>query len=125
VGEWCFEVTGMTHASLSYDPGANVTTRSCEGGDVYRVAATRLMLTNEPNPFNPTTVIRFVLGERGHTTLRVYDVHGRLVSTLLEGDLGPGGFSVTWDSRNRPSGTYFYQLTSGEVVLMRKMTVLK
>jgi hypothetical protein len=115
----------MTHASLTYDPGANVTTRSCESGDVYRMAAPGLMLTNEPNPFNPTTVFRFALEEPGYTTLRVYDARGRLVSTPIEGDLGSGWHEVTWDGRGQASGTYFYQLTSGEVVLTRKMTLLK
>jgi PKD repeat protein len=125
VGEWCFEVTGMTHASLTYDPGANVTTRSCESGDVYRVAAGELMLTNEPNPFNPTTVFKFVLTEPGHTILRVYNARGHLISTPVESYMGPGEHSVTWDGRNYPSGIYFYQLTAGDVVMTRKMTILK
>ena len=125
VGEWCFEVTGVTHAALTYDPGANVTTRSCESGDVYRVAPPQLTLRNEPNPFNPTTVFRFALEESGHTVLRVYDLRGRIVDTPLDRDLGPGWHEVTWNGRNQPSGTYFYQLKSGDVLLTRKMTILK
>ena len=125
VGEWCFEVTGVTHASLTYDSAANVTTRSCEAGDVYRGAGPKLMLTNEPNPFNPRTQFQFVLENSGYTTLRVYDTRGRLVATPLERNLGPGWHEVTWDGGNQPSGVYFYQLMTGEVVLTRKLTILK
>ena len=92
-GEWCFEVTSVTHASLAYDPGANVTTRSCESGDVYREGVARspaLALRNYPNPFNPTTTIEFVLPRETAVSTQVFDAQGRLVATLVDGSLGAG-----------------------------------
>ncbi|MEN8005743.1 MAG: PKD domain-containing protein [Candidatus Krumholzibacteriota bacterium] len=127
-GEWCFEVTDVTHASLTYDPASNVTTRSCESGDVYRrglPATGAVQLANHPNPFNPTTVFQFVLPHEGYTALRVYDARGRLVDTPVDGVLGEGMHAVTWDARGRSSGIYFYQLQTGNLVETRKMMLLK
>ncbi len=127
-GEWCFEVTNVTHASLSYDAGSNVTTRSCESGDVYRKGVPvsgAVQLTNHPNPFNPTTVFQFVLPQKGYATLRVFDARGRLVDTPVAMEMGEGPHSVTWDATGRSSGIYFYQLTAGDIVETHKMMLLK
>jgi PKD repeat protein len=127
-GEWCFEVANITHASLTYDSGANVVTRSCESGDAYRgglPVSGEITLRNTPNPFNPVTVFEFVLPHQGHATLRVFDARGRLIATPVEGHLGEGLHTVTWDASNQASGIYFYQLTTGDLVETRKMMLLK
>jgi len=127
-GEWCFEVTGVSHASLSYDAGANVVTRSCESGDVYRegvAASPVLALRNFPNPFNPTTTIEFALPRETTVSMQVFDAQGRLVVTLVNGSLAAGTHSVTWDARSQPSGIYFYRVAAGVDVAMRKMVLLK
>jgi spore coat protein A len=85
---------------------------------------------NEPNPFNPMTTIRFNLDSNRHTALRVYDVAGRLVRTLVDRDLNAGEHVVVWDGRNQagletPSGVYFYRLLDGQRVLTRRMTLLR
>jgi hypothetical protein len=92
---------------------------------------------NHPNPFNPTTVIpftlyasRFTVDDPFRTTLSIYNIRGQLVRTLLDEEKLPGSYSVTWDGRDRDgkdvsSGIYFYQLTTGDNSITRKMVLLK
>jgi hypothetical protein len=86
---------------------------------------------NAPNPFNPTTTIRFGIPEREHVTLRVYDIAGREVCTLLDGAVDAGeGYAVTWDGRDGGgrdvgTGVYFYRLTAGEWNETKKMVLLR
>jgi hypothetical protein len=68
---------------------------------------------NYPNPFNPLTIIRFSIPRREHVTLKVFDVLGREVATLLEGKLDAGGHEVTFKAEQFNSGVYFYQITTG------------
>jgi hypothetical protein len=88
------------------------------------------LLQNTPNPFNPTTTIRFALPEESDVTLAVYDIAGRQVATLVDGSRPAGRHSVVWDGRNeagRPvaSGVYFYRLTSNGRETERKALLLK
>ena len=85
---------------------------------------------NYPNPFNPTTTIAFSLPEKTRVTLAVYDVNGRLVTTLVEAELDAGFKEYRWDgkdSRMRPvgSGVYFCRLDTGNRTLVEKMVLLK
>jgi hypothetical protein len=86
---------------------------------------------NVPNPFNPATAIRYdVPAGGGHVSLRVYDVAGRLVCTLVDGDQTPGVKNVLWngsDSRGTgvASGVYFYRLTAPGYEQTRKMLLMK
>jgi hypothetical protein len=85
---------------------------------------------NTPNPFNPSTTIRFSLPRSGHARLGVYDTAGRLVAVLLDEYAGTGTTTIEWDGRNRngrsaPSGVYFYRLTAAGVSTTRKMLLLK
>ncbi len=127
-GEWCFEVTNVTHASLSYDFGANAVTRSCESGDEYREgkpATPVVVLRNNPNPFNPVTVIEFELARDSQVVVRIFDARGRVVDTPVDGPVAQGMHAVTWSAMDRPSGIYFVQLVTGDTVETRKMTLLK
>jgi len=127
-GEWCFEVTNISHASFSYDAGANVTTRSCESGNRLRgdvAAADGIGLRNVPNPFNPMTMIEFELPKSSHVLIRIFDARGRLVATPVDAYVGAGMHSANWDARDRASGIYYYQMTAGDIVETRKMTLLK
>jgi hypothetical protein len=80
---------------------------------------------NYPNPFNPTTKIRFSVGTYGYTSLRVFDLLGREVSTLVNEEMNPGTYSVTWDATGMPSGVYFYRLSAGAVNETKKLLLLR
>ena len=86
---------------------------------------TSFSLGNYPNPFNPTTTIRFELTERGQTSLVVYDVSGREVRVLHDGDLGSGVHEFRFDADGLPSGTYLYRLTTPSATKAEKMVLLK
>ena len=75
------------------------------------------LLQNHPNPFNPSTLIRFELREASRVTLAVYDVAGRLVAKLVDKSVPAGRYEVLWDGRNEngtlvASGVYFVFLKS-------------
>ena len=80
---------------------------------------------NFPNPFNPTTEIEFKVAKAGLTTLRVYDIVGREVSTLVNQNMNPGTFRVKLDATNLATGTYIYTLSSGDARITKKMMLLK
>lgn len=80
---------------------------------------------NFPNPFNPTTVIDYRLPSTGYVSLKVYDVLGRVVATLVDQRQGAGKYSVTFDGGRLPSGVYFYRLSSGDHTEIRKMMLVK
>lgn len=80
---------------------------------------------NYPNPFNPTTNIEFTLLNSGFVSLKVYDVLGREVLTLLNEERPAGNYKATFDANNLPSGTYFYTLKSGEFSQTKKMLLTK
>ena len=85
---------------------------------------------NHPNPFNPQTVIVFSLPRVQEASLRIYDLQGKLVRTLVQGVQTAGRHEVTWQGRNESdgavaSGLYFYRLTTDAGEQVRKMTLLK
>jgi hypothetical protein len=80
---------------------------------------------NNPNPFANETTISFTLPASAYTTLRVYDVTGREVARLVDGDMEPGIYTVKWNRDCCTSGIYFYRLESGDRSLTKKMTVIK
>jgi len=71
------------------------------------------LLGNHPNPFNPSTEIRFALDRAGPVRLSVHDLRGRAVEVLVDGELSAGDHAVTWAPRDLPSGTYAYRVTAG------------
>ncbi|UCH63888.1 MAG: T9SS type A sorting domain-containing protein, partial [Fidelibacterota bacterium] len=80
---------------------------------------------NYPNPFNPSTTIRFALKHPGKTTLVVYDLLGREILRLIDGEMEVGYHEVVLSERTIASGIYIYQLRSGEFVMAKKMILLK
>jgi hypothetical protein len=85
---------------------------------------------NVPNPFNPSTTIRFDLPETGQVRVRVYDIGGRLIRTLIEGELPASSHRVVWDGRDErgqgvASGSYFVRVEAGENVATGRMTLLR
>ena len=80
---------------------------------------------NYPNPFNPQTRIAFDLAEAGFTTLKVYNLMGQEVATLINGSLISGRHVVDFDASDLPSGAYLYKLTSGSYTSTQKMLLMK
>jgi hypothetical protein len=80
---------------------------------------------NYPNPFNPTTTIKVSIPRKSAISLKVLDVFGREVATLLSGEMESGTFSVEWNSRDCASGVYFYRLQTPEYVETKKMLLLR
>jgi hypothetical protein len=78
-----------------------------------------------PNPFNPSTTIEFGLPHAGFVTLKVYNVLGEGVATIIAGDHAAGMFKSTWDASGLPSGVYFYRLTAGEYVQTKKIVLVR
>ncbi len=80
---------------------------------------------NYPNPFNPSTAISFTLPHSTFTILRVYDVLGREVSTLVADRMNAGTHSVRWDASGLSSGIYFYRLETDAFMQTRRLTLLR
>lgn len=85
----------------------------------------RFALTNFPNPFNPSTEIRFELPEAGHASLVVYDLRGRVVATLIDEQLSAGEHSVRFEADRLPAGTYFSRLQVGDITQTSQMILTK
>jgi len=80
---------------------------------------------NFPNPFNPSTVIKYQLPKESFVTIKIYDLLGRDVKTLVKEEKSTGSYSVKFNSANLPSGIYLYRLQAGDFVQTRKMILLK
>jgi hypothetical protein len=80
---------------------------------------------NRPNPFNPSTEIRFTLPRTGPVDIRAYDAAGREVARIFSGTKQAGEHSIAWRSGSLPSGVYFYVLRAGGVTLTRKAVLLR
>lgn len=80
---------------------------------------------NYPNPFNPSTTINFAIASRTNVTLKVYDLMGKEVATLVNGELTAGSYKATFDAQKLSSGMYFYTLTAGSFNVTKKMLLLK
>jgi DNA/RNA endonuclease YhcR with UshA esterase domain len=100
-------------------------------GEINNVAARRFGLEqNAPNPFNPVTTIKFQIPKDGHASLRVFNLSGQVVRTIVDSHMERGAYSVTWDGldafgRSVASGVYFYKLESEGRKATKKMVMLK
>jgi len=90
------------------------------------------LFQNYPNPFNPTTIIEYhipnielIIKSFNHVSLKIYDLLGREVSTLIDKNQFPGEYSVTFDASSLSSGVYYYQLKSGNYLETKKMILLR
>ncbi len=80
---------------------------------------------NYPNPFNPTTTISYQIPVENHVTLKIYDVLGAEVATLINAKQAAGSYDVTFNASNLASGIYFYKIESGNFVSVKKLVLLK
>lgn len=84
-----------------------------------------LLMQNYPNPFNPGTMIKYSLPNDAHVTLKIYDVLGREVVTLVNEQQAPGNYEVKLDGCNLSSGIYFYRLQTNRYSAVKKLTLIK
>ena len=100
------------------------------GAETNPTPSVAVLYQNYPNPFNPSTSIEFSLPARERVSLKVFDVSGRLVRTLVDGPLSDGSHRYAWDGRNErgasvASGVYFYVLRSESIRQSRKAVLLR
>ena len=116
-----------TYSELRYakrDPTTGVETELPDRHFSYR------LFQNHPNPCREFTTINYQLPEPGHATLRIYDISGRVVRTLVDERREAGSFTVRWDGRDgtgspMPSGVYFYQMKVGEYRAAKKLLLVR
>jgi hypothetical protein len=87
-------------------------------------------VSSQPNPFNPSTVISFKLGRSKHVSLKIYDLAGRLVRTLVNDELKSGPHQITWDGKTNKgmpsaSGIYFFRLSVAHKIVTGKLVLIK
>ncbi|MEO8665021.1 MAG: T9SS type A sorting domain-containing protein, partial [Ignavibacteria bacterium] len=80
---------------------------------------------NYPNPFNPSTIIKFDVAKLQNVKIIVYDISGREVAILLNRQLQPGSYQATFDGSNYSSGVYYYRMETSDFVMTRKMVLVK
>ncbi len=80
---------------------------------------------NYPNPFNPVTTIKFQIPENTFATLKIYDVAGKEISTIVNENLSRGEYEYLWNANSFPSGIYFYRLETESYTQTRKMILVK
>ena len=83
------------------------------------------LFQNYPNPFNPTTTISFCIPARTFVTLKIFDLIGREIASLVSEELSPGNYSRQFDCKKLPSGVYFYRLETKDFMATKKLLLLK
>ncbi len=129
----------FTNSNTGYVGGENGIIYKTTNGGVWikqtgsQIPEKYLLYQNYPNPFNPVTKIKFDIpnsptlykGGQGEVSLKIFDITGREIQTLVYEKLNPGTYEVTFDGTNLTSGVYFYQLKSNEYVETKKLVLLK
>ncbi|NCQ10905.1 MAG: T9SS type A sorting domain-containing protein, partial [Bacteroidetes bacterium] len=103
----------------------NSTTSTALNEDFENKVESFELMGNYPNPFNPSTSVRFQLAERSDVSVRVYDIQGKEVAVLAEGSFGAGVNEIPFFAANLSSGTYLYAVQAGNDVKTAKMTLVK
>lgn len=84
-----------------------------------------LLSQNFANPFNPFTKIKYSVSQTLRIQIKVYDVLGNEITTLIDEEKPAGSYEITWNALNLPSGVYFYQLKAGGFIETKKMVFIK
>ncbi|MEJ2103791.1 MAG: YCF48-related protein [Ignavibacteriaceae bacterium] len=80
---------------------------------------------NFPNPFNPSTKIRYSISQPSKVIIKIFDILGREIETLVNEEKPVGTYELTWNAVTLPSGVYFYQINAGEFIRTKKMLLIK
>ncbi|MGB5849989.1 MAG: T9SS type A sorting domain-containing protein, partial [Ignavibacteriaceae bacterium] len=122
-----FDNTGGGHVNDGWDETVYTLDFSGIVGveDADQLPQTYALDQNYPNPFNPTTTITYAVPQNSFISLRVFDVLGNEVQTLVNETKSAGTYSVSFDAASVPSGVYFYTLEAGNFVSTKKMVLIK
>ena len=121
-------ITSNGNGSLTdynFDNFTFTSTITSVSGDSSRIPKSYELSQNYPNPFNPSTVINYKLVNPGNVILKVYDMLGKEVATLVNEQQGAGSHSVIFNASNLSSGMYIYVLKTGEFMAKNKMMLVK
>jgi len=123
-------VSGTTYDYRLVDVDANGVrtahqTVSARFGDASATVLEYKLADAYPNPFNPSTTISFTVPEAGDVTLRIFDLSGREITTLVNGQVEAGEHTLEWTAEGLPSGTYFYTLSAANYTATKKLMLLK
>lgn len=94
-------------------------------GESTTAPETPWLAGNYPNPFNPATTIRYIIPKQAVVTLKIFNLLGQEIETLVNGRQPAGEYAVQWDAENFSSGVYIYQFSAGEYVDSRKMVLMR
>jgi photosystem II stability/assembly factor-like uncharacterized protein len=103
----------------------NLKPTSVEEEFIHEIPKEYTLLNNYPNPFNPITTIRYDIPERSAVLLKVYDVLGSEIATLVNEEKQSGEYEIEFNAINLPSGIYIYQLKAGDFIETKKMVLMK
>jgi hypothetical protein len=124
------DLVGLTGITLFKDPDrvrirVSDPTVAVEERNSETLPADFSLSQNYPNPFNPSTFISFQLPVNSHVTLKVFDVNGREVAKLIDGEMTAGDHTATFAPRDVAGGIYFYKITAGKFSQTRKAILVK
>lgn len=128
-GEWELKVfdvvTGNIGTLNSWGLNFNFLILSDKEDENEHIVTQYELFQNYPNPFNPNSTIRFSINERVKVSLKIFDILGREISTLVNEEKAAGRYEVVFNANGLASGIYFYRLQAGNFVQTRKMILLK
>jgi hypothetical protein len=120
-----FNVTLDYVSNLTQDVSVVLIPESVTSNEDDIIAEGFILDQNYPNPFNPSTTIKYQIPEISFVTLKVYDVLGNEIETLVNSEKPAGNFEITWNAESVPSGVYFYTLQAGSFTETKKMMLMK
>lgn len=123
-----FPIFGITYIAsdlFNVKSASYVTNFTTSISQNSQIADSYKLEQNYPNPFNPSTSINFSITKSGMTSLKVYDMLGKEVATLMNGNLNAGSYTATFDASSLPSGVYFYKLQTEGFSEIKKMSLVK
>lgn len=120
----CIASNAAGSSTNSYSPVLSSTLYKDNATNDAMITETKLE-SNYPNPFNPSTVIKYQIKEKSLVSIKVFDIMGREVTTLMNKYQDAGAYEIIFDASNLPSGVYFYNLTTGSNSITKKMLLLR
>lgn len=121
---WSNVVAGYQNG-FNWSPEKQIFVSGVTGIQSNGIAASFTLNQNFPNPFNPSTTISFELPKTASVSLAIYDVNGKKVDELINGELSRGSHYVNWNGTNMSSGIYYYVLRANDIEMTKTMVLTK